>query len=87
MFYYNKKYPNIFRVPSYVYRLTAIFFRLIGNEKWKSRASWLCKDWYYDIADTCKTVNYIPFDTRSEFTKYLRCRGEMSQDYRGLKPL
>ncbi len=77
-YYFKKRYPRHFRIPSFLYQLAATLFKTIGNEKWESRASWLCKNWYYDISRTCSSLNYVPFDTREMFNAYLSNSGKVS---------
>ncbi|PID58306.1 hypothetical protein CSB45_04365 [candidate division KSB3 bacterium] len=70
--YYGVDYPALFSIPNVVFNGLEIAFRMMRNEKWRTRILLLSKSWYYDIQDTIRLCSYRPAETAQSFLKEMR---------------
>ncbi len=70
-FFYRTPYPSFLRVPRRLPRLLHLVCKTLKSEKWSSRMQLLCRDWYYDAADTCTLLGIKATDTKTGFPAYL----------------
>ena len=51
--HYNKsKYPSFLKLPTSIFKILSLFFKLSRNEKWLTRILLVSKSWHYDIDET-----------------------------------
>ncbi|MGC9996464.1 MAG: NAD(P)-dependent oxidoreductase [Terriglobia bacterium] len=69
--FYRRPYPRFLRLPDWTFGLAFHLFRGLGNEKWAVRVALICRDWYYQSADTYRTLGIQPGSTREGFGRFL----------------
>jgi nucleoside-diphosphate-sugar epimerase len=72
-FHYNKsKYPSFLKLPTPIFKILSLFFKLSRNEKWLTRILLVSKSWHYDIDETMNAFQYVPTRTEDSFIKSMR---------------
>jgi nucleoside-diphosphate-sugar epimerase len=67
--YYAKDYPSFLKIPGPLFKVLAMFFHFIRNEKWLTRTLLISKSWHYDIQGTVDAFQYTPSRTSDSFIK------------------
>ncbi len=69
--FYRRPYPRFLRFPDWTFELALHLFQGLGNEKWAVRVALISRDWYYQSADTYRTLGIQPGSTREGFGRFL----------------
>jgi nucleoside-diphosphate-sugar epimerase len=70
--FYRRPYPRFLQLPDWMFELAYHLFQGLGNEKWAVRLALICRDWYYQCADTYRMLGIQPVSTREAFGRLLR---------------
>jgi nucleoside-diphosphate-sugar epimerase len=79
--FYRRTYPRFLRLPDWTFDLACYLFQGLGNEKWAVRLAMICRDWYYQSADTYRVLGIQPVSTREGFERFL-CESATSRGER-----
>ena len=71
-YFYGRPYPRFLQLPDWMFELAYHLFQGLGNEKWAVRLALICKDWYFQSADTYRMLGIQPASTREAFGRFLR---------------
>jgi len=69
--FYQRPYPRFLRLPDWTFELAFHLFQGLGNEKWAFRLAQMCRDWYYQTADTYRVLGVQAVSTREGFGRFL----------------
>ena len=69
--FYRRPYPGFLRLPDWTFDLAFRLFQGLGNEKWTVRLALICRDWYYQSADTYRVLGIQPVSTREALGRFL----------------
>ena len=73
--FYGVPYPRYLKMPGFVFKTAAFFFRTVGKEKWLVRTLLLSRSWHYDLSATLAAVpEFLPGRTDDNFIEVM-CDG------------
>jgi len=70
-FYFGSDYPDQYRMPSSMFRISETIFKLLGNEKWSTRLRLISRDWFYDVSPIRSIPGAKTVRTEDKFLRYL----------------